>query len=226
MAIDEPFHVKSSTGIEIDDSLLQMSINRLNKRYPKPTQLTFMKADLMPIEISDDKDETKEPVLDSNSSISTGTTETNKKYPVDISDATVVTMYFVEDALKKLKPMLEDQLLGTNCRIVTCGYEVEGWDPAWVELVLGLPIYLYKMDNSMNRMENVFSKQQKEAMRNLEDNERVEDQIQLQDIDKDLEDDIFEVDNHDKVDSKIEIDVENKEKKSVKTNAPVWKFSK
>lgn len=151
MAIDVPFNVKQSTGIEIDDSLIQASNKRLQKRHPNPTNLNFRKADLMPEkEISSEK-------MNAHKTSSQKSETTKPDHPVDITNATVVTMYFVEEALLKLKPMLQDQLFHTGCRVVTCGYDIEGWEPRWVEIVLGLPIYLYVLDNDMNRMEDTFA---------------------------------------------------------------------
>lgn len=118
-AIDAPFRVRRSVGLEIDDDLLARARVRRAGRRPEPAHLIFEKADLKPRD--DDHD------------------------PVDLSDATVVTAYLVEDALRALRPTLRRQLGGTGCRVVTCGYAVDGWEPDWVDNVLGLPLYLYEM---------------------------------------------------------------------------------
>jgi hypothetical protein len=62
-----------------------------------------------------------------------------------IETATVVTIYLVKEALVQIRPLLEKCFLNTphSSRIVTCGYEMPGWEPSWTEVQLGLPIYLY-----------------------------------------------------------------------------------
>ncbi len=55
-------------------------------------------------------------------------------------------MYFVDDALRQLKLFLASALGGRDgVRVVTVGYEMKGWDAAWVERVLGLTIFNYDM---------------------------------------------------------------------------------
>jgi hypothetical protein len=66
------------------------------------------------------------------------------KYDI-FSDCTVLTMFFVEDTLEKLRPTLEETFKGSGCRIVTNGYAIPGWEPDWVEPVLDLKIHLYVM---------------------------------------------------------------------------------
>jgi hypothetical protein len=66
------------------------------------------------------------------------------KYDI-FSDCTVLTMFFVEDTLEKLRPTLEETFKGSGCRIVTNGYAIPGWEPDWVEPVLDLKIRLYVM---------------------------------------------------------------------------------
>uniref|UniRef100_A0A7S1ZJH4 Methyltransferase domain-containing protein n=2 Tax=Ditylum brightwellii TaxID=49249 RepID=A0A7S1ZJH4_9STRA len=119
-AIDAPYHVSRSTGIDVDSALIEMAQQRLGKRHPIPENIEFVQADLL----SEEENEVKDK----------------------IATSTVLTMYFVEEALQKLKPSLETLLsANTTCRIVTCGYEMKGWKPSWVEVILGLPLYLYKM---------------------------------------------------------------------------------
>jgi hypothetical protein len=61
-----------------------------------------------------------------------------------ISSATVITMYFVHDALRQLKPYLASLLGGKdNVRVITIGYEMEGWEPDWAERVLDLTVFRY-----------------------------------------------------------------------------------
>jgi len=61
----------------------------------------------------------------------------------EISQADVITMYFVEAALEKIRPRLEEALDGQKCKVVTCGYPMPSWQPRWVETILGLPVCLY-----------------------------------------------------------------------------------
>jgi hypothetical protein len=56
-------------------------------------------------------------------------------------------MYFVEDALDKIKPLIERHLIGKKCKVITIGYAMKGWEPKWVEVVLGLTVYMYDMQN-------------------------------------------------------------------------------
>lgn len=66
------------------------------------------------------------------------------KYDI-FSDCTVLTMFFVEDALEKIRPTLEDRFKGSGCRIITNGYAIPGWKPDWIEPILDLKIHLYDM---------------------------------------------------------------------------------
>ena len=64
-----------------------------------------------------------------------------------LSRSTVVTAYFVDGALRTLRPYLARVLGGRDgVRVVTVGYEMGGgWEPSWVESVLGLTIFRYDM---------------------------------------------------------------------------------
>lgn len=215
MAIDAPFHVKQSTGIEIDDSLLQASNDRLNKRHPRPTNLQFLKVDLMPSDTTDS--EKKDDIA---------TSEPKPKHPVDISNATIVTMYFVEEALQKIKPMLEQQLFRTGCRVITCGYDIDGWEPNWVEIVLGLPVYMYVLDENRHLMEDSFlltqqnNKDQADVMLGNND---IEGPDPSMDDNTEEDSDIFDDDaNDDENDDKIP---EPKSKSDSKQKQK-WTFSK
>lgn len=223
MAIDEPFNVKQSTGIEIDDSLLQASNKRLQKRHPFPTNLNFLKADLMPDKTTSSEQNQNE--IDENTIPPSSETSTIQ-HPVDITDATVVTMYFVEEALMKLKPMLQDQLLRSGCRIVTCGYDIEGWEPRWVEIVLGLPVYLYILDTDMTRMEDTFLLAQEKSEGAIEnEGENDSDQTEMNSEIDDTFDDIDDFDDDEVVeeDATPKVSVEETKSKPINTG---WKFSK
>jgi len=113
-----------SLGIDNDSQLVRACRERLTKRHPLPTNLIFEESDVLSWIQMD------EPML----------TPT-----VPFRECTVLTMYFVEEALQQLKPHLERHLGDTNCRIVTTGYTMPGWEPDWIEVCLGLNLYLYKM---------------------------------------------------------------------------------
>lgn len=115
------FGVSQSLGIEVESEWIEAATERKHKRHPPPDHLEFREGDLL-------QDTTWEFLF--------------SKSP------TLVTMYFVPEALEQLKPYLE-KLQGMNdCRIVTCGYEVPGWQPSSVQVVLGLPIFLYRQSEA------------------------------------------------------------------------------
>ncbi len=122
-AIDA-YDVKKSVGIDIDPSLIQKSRERLAKRHPAPTNIEFICADLI-----EDSAESK------------------KLWDEIKRECTIMTMFFVEDALQKIKPTLEKNMIGSNCKIVTIGYEMKGWEPIWAEVILGLSVHLYDLSN-------------------------------------------------------------------------------
>jgi hypothetical protein len=68
-----------------------------------------------------------------------------------ITNSTIITMYFVDKALHQIQPYLSSILGGKqNVRVITIGYEMpskDGWEPSWVERVLGLTIFRYDMEN-------------------------------------------------------------------------------
>ena len=119
------YNVKKSVGIDIDPSMIQQSNERILRRHPAPENVSFICADLV-----DERNKT--------------TSEIWEKIG---EECTVLTMYFVEDALNKLKPLLEKHLLGKQCKILTIGYQINGWEPKWAEAVLGLTISMYDMEN-------------------------------------------------------------------------------
>ncbi len=124
-AIDSSYGVKKSVGIDIDPSLIQQSNQRKMRIHPAPEHLQFICADLT---------DTNNP-------------EIYKLWETIQNECTIMTMYFVEDALAKMKPILEKYLLGSDCKIVTVGYAVRGWEPQWAESILGLTVYMYDMRN-------------------------------------------------------------------------------
>jgi len=123
-ALNPPYSVKKSVGIDIDPNLIQTSNERIARRHPRPDNIHFICADLL-----DTSDKT-----------------TSNIWNTLRDECTVLTMYFVEDALLKLKPTLERHLAGSKCKIVTLGYEMQGWEADWEEVCLGLKIHLYDME--------------------------------------------------------------------------------
>jgi len=124
-AIDTFYNVKKSVGIDIDPSLVERSNHRKARIYPPPEHLQFLCADLIDME----------------------NRETVKIWNLIQKECTILTMYFVEDALLKMKEIMEDKLLGSKCKVITIGYPVHGWEPMWVEVLLGLKIHMYDMSN-------------------------------------------------------------------------------
>mmetsp|Transcript_28019 Transcript_28019/g.77078 ORF Transcript_28019/g.77078 Transcript_28019/m.77078 type:complete len:205 (+) Transcript_28019:248-862(+) len=93
-AADYVAGVEKSTGIDVDAEILQVALDRLAKRHPKPPNLEFVLADLM------------DPEHD---------------VWATIQEATIITMFFQEDALRRFRPLLEQKLMGKKCRIITAG---------------------------------------------------------------------------------------------------------
>jgi hypothetical protein len=116
-AID--FGVQESIGIDVDERIVQVANDRLNKIHPKPN-LKFIVADLM---------DPKNPVWK------------------DIERATILTMYFAKEGLEKIRPLIENALRGRKVRVFTCGYEMPGWQSQMVETVLDMPIHFYDWGN-------------------------------------------------------------------------------
>jgi hypothetical protein len=124
------FDVQKSVGVEIDARLIEMSKERLlllegeqRQQQQQQRNVHFIQADLM---------------------------NPNHKVWQDMEDeATVVTMYFVENALFTISESLEKLLKQQrNCRIVTCGYPIPNWHPQRVQQLLGLSIHLYQFNTS------------------------------------------------------------------------------
>jgi SAM-dependent methyltransferase len=86
--------VKSSTGIDIDEKMVQLANDRLKRRHPQP-QISFILGDLM---------------------------NPNDPCWAKVQEATVITMFFTPDGLAKLRPILEMKMMGKVCRIVTINY--------------------------------------------------------------------------------------------------------
>lgn len=112
--------MKESIGIDVDEDVIKLADERLNRIHPRPN-LKFVVSDLM----------------DPNS----------PAWEEYIPQATILTMYFAEDGLEKIRPFLEQALRGKRCKIFTCGYPMPGWDSQIVETVLDMPIHFYDWGN-------------------------------------------------------------------------------
>ena len=119
------YNVKKSVGIDIDPTMIAQSNERIRRRHPAPHNVHFLCADL----------------IDESNPL------TNEIWEQMGDECTILTMYFVEDALTKVRPLLEKHLLGKKCKIITVGYAMEKWEPKWCEVILGLTIHMYEMEN-------------------------------------------------------------------------------
>jgi hypothetical protein len=119
-AID--YGVKRSIGVDVDEKIVKLATERLAKRHPQP-DLEFHVADLL-----------------------------DESHPVwaKVQEATILTMYFAEEALEKFRPLLEKKLMGRECKVITCGYEMPGWDSNMSEVVLGTQIHLYEWGKELD----------------------------------------------------------------------------
>jgi hypothetical protein len=113
-AID--YGVKRSIGVDVDEKIVLLAKDRLARRHPQP-DLEFLVADLL---------------------------DENHEVWEKVKEATIITMYFAEEALVKFRPLLERKLMGRECKIITCGYEMPNWDSSMTEVVLGTQIHLYE----------------------------------------------------------------------------------
>lgn len=118
--------MKKSIGIDIDTKIVEQAQDRLSKRHPTPP-IEFIIGDLK---------DPKAEVWD------------------QVANASIITMYFVKEALQEIQPHLEKILLGKKVRIATVGYAMPksnvGWDPTWVEVILGTPIHIYELGFPMS----------------------------------------------------------------------------
>ena len=110
--------VEWTLGVDIDEGILQHAEERLAKRHPRPTNIEFAQVDLLK--------EQEHPVWDR------------------IRQATVISMYFATPALRMFRPLLEEQLRGHSCKIVTAGYQMPGWEPWQTTVVLGTTLHYYR----------------------------------------------------------------------------------
>ena len=176
-AVDGPNYVQSSWGVDVDRNILDKCRERLGRRYvPRggdfgmsskksesdemSSKLEFLQADLKLV-IERQKEIHQQQQLEQQQSSSAGnesstnnvTQNDNKDWSKEdditsrLSQSTLVTMYFVHDALQQLQPYLASTLGGKEyARVITVGYEMKGWEASWVERVLGLTIFKYDME--------------------------------------------------------------------------------
>ena len=111
-------NVEWTLGVDVDEGILQVARERLSKRHPLPKHIMFEKVDLLK--------EQEHPVWDR------------------IRQATVISMYFATPALRQFRPLLEEQLRGHSCKIVTAGYPMPGWTAWQTTVVLGITLHYYK----------------------------------------------------------------------------------
>lgn len=112
--------VKQSIGFDVDADIVQVANDRLNRIHPKPN-IHFVVADLM---------DGKNPAWE------------------EVSNATILTMYFAKEGLEKIRPLIERALQGRRCKVFTCGYPMPGWESQVVETVLDMPIHFYDWGNT------------------------------------------------------------------------------
>jgi SAM-dependent methyltransferase len=125
--------VKKSIGIDVDEGILKQARARLAKRYPPPP-IEFLTADLLDF-------------------------HNPRVWNEILPQATILTMYFVQDALRKLRPILEEKLAGRTCKILTVAYPMPGWNHTTFETTLGTTCYLYHWGASddMEQVDSIFA---------------------------------------------------------------------
>jgi hypothetical protein len=104
-------------GVDVDEGILQVARDRLAKRHPKPAHIDFAQVDLL--------------------------ADQNHAVWDRIREATVISMYFATPALREFRPLLEEQLRGVSCKIITAGYPMPGWQAWQTTVVLGTTLHLY-----------------------------------------------------------------------------------
>jgi hypothetical protein len=117
-AID--YGVGESIGIDVDEGIVQVATDRLQRIHPQP-KLQFVVSDLL--------------------------NPDSPAWKVYLPKATIITMYFAKDGLERIRPLLEHTLRGKRCKIFTCGYAMPGWESRMVETVLDMPIHFYDWGN-------------------------------------------------------------------------------
>eukprot|EP00546_Thalassionema_frauenfeldii_P016398 CAMPEP_0178899698 /NCGR_PEP_ID=MMETSP0786-20121207/3051_1 /TAXON_ID=186022 /ORGANISM="Thalassionema frauenfeldii, Strain CCMP 1798" /LENGTH=176 /DNA_ID=CAMNT_0020570597 /DNA_START=272 /DNA_END=802 /DNA_ORIENTATION=- len=114
----QAFGVAKSVGVEIDPFWIQRSKQEWKKIWESSNldnnRITYIQADLM-----------------------------NPRHAVWQSmqnESTIITMYFVANALEMLEPSLRKL---KNKKIVACGYPIPNWTPEKIDVKYGLELRLY-----------------------------------------------------------------------------------
>lgn len=170
--------VRESWGIDIDANILERCNVRLGRRFVpnsssdytttttektrKNSRVEFVRADLVQVverekwkyqqkQLQQQTKTNRDDKEDAGSSEDKDIMSSTKYDEISARIAnttTIVTVYFVDDSLRILRPYLAYLLGGkSNVRVLTVGYEMKGgWEPSWVENVLGLTIFKYDME--------------------------------------------------------------------------------
>jgi len=178
MAVDNTSGgVGRSWGVDVDENILKKCYERLGRRFvpthssggetevEEEERLEFVQADLVKV-IERQKElyqrQQQQQQLEANCDDVDAATSTNndtvnhhdeslQSITDKIANSTIITMYFVDNALQQVQPYLSSILGGKkNVRVITIGYEMpnkDGWDASWVERVLGLTIFRYDMES-------------------------------------------------------------------------------
>eukprot|EP00985_Skeletonema_marinoi_P017783 scaffold9845_cov119-Skeletonema_marinoi.AAC.2 len=172
MAVDNTSGgVRKSWGVDVDENILSKCYERLGRRFvpshssggetvEEEERLEFVQADLVKV-IERQKELYQRQQLGAHDGDDVDATSTNnfvndhdeslQSITDKIANSTIITMYFVDNALQQVQPYLSSILGGKkNVRVITIGYEMpnkDGWDASWVERVLGLTIFRYDMEN-------------------------------------------------------------------------------
>ena len=136
------YGVSESIGIDVDEKIVQVGIDRLAKIHPPPN-LQFHVSDLMdPNSVAWKKQKDEQDSVDTEINGNNKTTDDSHIGGL-VSRATILTMYFATPGLERIRPLLEQALVGKRCKIFTCGYPMPGWNSQFVETVLDIPIHIY-----------------------------------------------------------------------------------
>mmetsp|Transcript_22190 Transcript_22190/g.45032 ORF Transcript_22190/g.45032 Transcript_22190/m.45032 type:complete len:555 (-) Transcript_22190:65-1729(-) len=174
-AVGRPWNVKMSWGVDVDWNVLEWCKERLGRRFvprdggkggsegdngggvvSEAQRLEFIQGDLKRVvELGKRGYQQRQGLRASNATTTTferGEDEEDWSKEEEInqklSNSTLITMYFVNDALFQLQPYLASILGGKdNVRVVTVGYEMKGWEPDWAERVYDLTVFRYDMKN-------------------------------------------------------------------------------
>eukprot|EP00985_Skeletonema_marinoi_P003430 scaffold1480_cov112-Skeletonema_marinoi.AAC.1 len=173
MAVDNTSGgVGKSWGVDVDENILSKCFERLGRRFvpthssggetvEEEERLEFVQADLVKvIERQKELYQRQQQHLGTNGDEDAASTnndainhhdESLQSITDKIANSTIITMYFVDNALQQVQPYLSSILGGKkNVRVITIGYEMpnkDGWDASWVERVLGLTMFRYDMEN-------------------------------------------------------------------------------